>query len=123
APAEEALPLFGDDALDEALARLTLGLVDREEDVARAVAAGRGELDAEALLHHPGEELVRKRSEHACAVAGVRLAAAGSAVIHRTKHPVGVEDGLMRASTTDVGDESHAARVLLERGVVQTDLP
>ena len=65
------------------------------------------------------EKLVRQRGEDAGAVARVRLAAAGAAVVHVAQHFLGVDQNLVAALALDVRNKAHAARIVLERRVVQ----
>jgi hypothetical protein len=52
---------------------------------------------------------VRQRGQHAGAVARVRLAAAGAAVVHVLQHDLGIADDLMTPLALDVGHEPDAA--------------
>ncbi len=65
------------------------------------------------------QKLVRQRGEDAGAVARVRLAAAGAAVVHVAEHFLGIDENLVAALALDVRNEAHAARIVLERRVVQ----
>ncbi len=62
---------------------------------------------------------MRQGGQHAGAVAGVRLAPAGAAVIHAAQQLRRVHHNLVTAHALDVRDEPHAARVLFELRVVQ----
>ena len=68
------------------------------------------------------EEAVRQRGEDAGAVAGVHFRAARAAMIDVAEHGRGVDQDLVAALALDVRDEADAAGVVLEGGVVETDL-
>ena len=119
-PAEEALPLRFDRLQERGLAVRALLVVGRQKDVADAVLARLGKVDAELLLGRATQELVWDSGEHPGAVAGVRLRTAGAAVVHVAEDAVGVLDDLVGRHALDLGNEADAARVLLVRGVVET---
>jgi hypothetical protein len=78
-PAEQPLPLLGDDGRDQPLDFLALGEVARQEHAADTIVLGAGQGNAEAagLL---AEKFVRDLQQDAGAVAGVGLTAARAAV-------------------------------------------
>ena len=47
------------------------------------------------------------------------LAAAGAAVVHVAQHFLGVEQNLVAPLALDVRDKADAARIVLERGIVE----
>ena len=77
---------------------------------------GVGQVDARAFLHDLLEEGVRHLDQHAGAVAGVDLAAAGAAMIEVHEHLDALLEDAMRLAALDVDDEADAAGVVLERG-------
>ena len=81
--------------------------------------AGRRQLDAD-LGRLPGEEPVRHLNQDAGAVAGARVGADRAAVLEIEQDRERVLHELMRLLVLDVGDEADAARVLVERGIVQS---
>ncbi len=92
-PAQEVLPFLGDDPLEEALADLCWRRVGRGEERADAVLLGLGQLDPQRRQRR-GQELVGDLDQDARAVAGVVLAAAGTAMVHVVKRRQAVADKL-----------------------------
>src|SRR5262249_39099013 len=92
---------------------------DRHEQVADRVLAGLRQREAErlALL---GEERVRNLNEDSGAVAHAGVGAHRAAMLEVAEDLQRVLDDLMRLAAFDVGDETDAAGILVERGVVQT---
>ncbi len=80
---------------------------------------GGGSSAPSSCLHDALQKLVRQGGEDAGAVARVRLAAAGAAVVHVAEHFLGVDQNLMAPLALDVRNKAHAARIVLERRVVQ----
>ena len=80
---------------------------------------GGGSSALELLSHDALQELMRQGGEDAGAVARVRLAAAGAAVVHVAEHFLGIDQNLVAALALDVRNKPHAARIVLERRVVQ----
>ena len=68
------------------------------------------------------QELVRQGGQNAGAVARVRLAAAGAAVVHVAQHRAASSTIWWLRSPFDMGDEAHAAAVVLELRIVQSVL-
>ena len=85
---------------------------------ADAVVAGLGQADAERRAF-AAEELVRDLDQEAGAVAGVRLAAAGAAMVQVFERGQPVVNDLVRALALEMDDEAHAAAVVLELGAVE----
>jgi hypothetical protein len=118
APADEshalACDFFGEDAHDFLPPFCIMG----HEQRADPVLAGRGQCKAEfgRLLD---KKLVRNLNEDARAVAGARIGAHGTAVLEIDQDGQSILDDLMGLRAFDVGDEADAARILVERGVVQ----
>ena len=71
------------------------------------------------MLDDAGEEFVRQRGEDARAVACVRFATAGAAVIHVAEHFLGVDQNLVAPLAFDVGDETDAAGIVFISRVVE----
>ncbi len=78
--------------------------------MAAAVFTFRRQFDA-LFRHFLAQELVWHLDENARAVAGGRIRAAGTAVVHLGVHRERLLDDVMRALAFEVGDESDAARV------------
>ncbi len=93
--------------------------VRRQEHIARRVAPGRWERGAELFLGDARHELVRQRREDPGAIPRVRLCARRPAVRHAAAHPVRVAQNLVAPFTAHVRHETHAARVVLERRIVE----
>src|SRR5688572_32539136 len=72
--------------------------------------------------HDLAEEAIPRLDQDAGAVAGVRLAAAGPAVLEVDEHLQRLLDDVVRALPLDVHDEPDAAGVALMARVVQTRL-
>ena len=92
--------------------------VARHEQRADAVFAGLRQRDAERL-GLAGEELVRDLHQDAGAVAGARIGADRAAMLEVDQDGQRVDDDLVRLAALDVGDESDAAGILGERGIVK----
>ena len=114
-----ALLLVCDEFFDDGLALGPFGGIGRQKDDAGSKFARRGQVGVQLLLDHAGEEFVRQRGEDARAVAGVRFAAAGAAVVHVAEHFLGVDQDLMAPLAFDVRDKAHAARIVFVRGIVE----
>ena len=121
APAEEALALGLDGLADDGLALGALAQVLRQEDHADAVLALLGQRDAQRVGVLP-EEGVRDLELDAGAVAGVRVAALGAAVLQVDEHLDALLDDRVGAGAADVGDHADAAAVVLMGGGVQPAL-
>ena len=115
APAEH-LEALGLDDLLHGLARRggVLGRLRQEGD-AGGVAAVFGQVE----LDDGAQELVGHLQQDARAVAGVRFGALGTAVLQVHQGRDGLVDDVAAAAAVHVRDHRHAARVVLERGVVQ----
>ena len=84
-----------------------------------AYMAGLGQVDARVFLGHLLEEGVRHLHEHAGAVAGVDLAAAGAAMIEVLEDLDALLDDGVRFASLDVHDEADATGVMLELRVIE----
>ena len=92
--------------------------VARHEDVAGPYSPGSGRL-MRAFLTTFLEEGVRHLHQHAGAVAGVDLAAAGAAMIEVLEDLDALLDDRVRLVALDVHDEADAASVMLELRVIE----
>ena len=90
----------------------------RQERHADAVLAGgrQGEAELGALAR---EELVRDLDQHAGAVAGFRIAAAGAAVGQVDEDLNALDDDVVRFLAFDVGNEADTAGVVFLARIVQ----
>ena len=93
--------------------------IAREEDEPGAVLALGRQLEPEPR-GLAAEEPIGHLDQDARAVARVRLAAARAAVQQVDEHLQRLLDDRVRPLAFDVDDEPHPARVMLERGIVQT---
>jgi hypothetical protein len=84
-----------------------------------AVLAGARQLQL-LLLALAGEELVGLLEEDAGAVARVRLASAGAAVLEVDEHLDGLRDDVVRSPVLEIGHEADAARVVLVGRVIKS---
>jgi hypothetical protein len=87
----------------------------REEHCPDAVCAGGRKCEAEDLPQEP----IRHLQEDAGAVAGVRLAAAGAAVLEIDQDFERARDDRVRSAAGYVNDEADTARVVLERRIIE----
>jgi hypothetical protein len=86
--------------------------VARQEHHADAVVARRGQLDAR-LLRLRAQEVVGNLHQHAGAVAGERIAAAGAAMGEVAHHLEALLDDAVRLGALHVDHEADAAGVVL----------
>ena len=122
APADELLAAVGDDLLHDPPAQLAFAVVLGQEEDAGGERAGRPQFGAELVRGHSPKQGVGQRGQHAGAVAGVRLAAAGAAVVHLRQHVGGLLHQPVAALAAHMGDEADPAGVVLVGRVVETDL-
>ncbi len=118
-PAEQGQAFFANDALENSFALQALVLLDRQERHADAVGSGLRQREAE-FLAFAGKELVRNLDEHAGAVAGFRIAAAGAAMRQVEQNLNSLADDVVTFLAADAGDKPDAAGVVLVRRVVET---
>ncbi len=118
-PAEECLPFLGDDAGQQLLEPEPRPGLSGEEDGARAVGSQGRQVDARSG-HDLPEETIRRLDQEAGAVAGVRLAAAGAAVLQVDQDLQAARDDRMGSPTRYVDDEPDATGIVFERRVVQS---
>ena len=93
-------------------------VVVRHEQLADGVVAGLRQREAR-FLRDAREKLVRDLHQNAGAVAGARIGADRAAMFEIDQDRQRVFDDLVRLAALDVGDESDAARILVERGIVE----
>ncbi|GAA1801676.1 hypothetical protein GCM10009713_09170 [Brevibacterium celere] len=144
ADGEDAQALFGGDPADERLLvgerllpggrelpggdrRLGRGqagevgaVVLGEESDAHGVLAGRGQVDVLLFTDHLGEVVVRDLQGEAGAVAGALVGADAAAVLELAQRPQRLFDDLVVGRTAVADDESETARIVFERGVVES---
>src|SRR6185503_7779296 len=87
----------------------------RHEQIANGVFARSRQLEADARSFL-GKKLVRNLHQDSGAVAHARIGAGGAAVFQIAEYAQAVFDDQMRLTALDVGDESDAAGILVERG-------
>ncbi len=90
----------------------------REEDHPDAVKTRGREFDVD-FDTRAGEKIVRELYQQARAVARQRIAAACAAVRQIAKYRQSLLNDFMGAITGHVGNETHAASIVLESGVVK----
>src|SRR5262249_43711382 len=96
-PADDLLPLAGNDFGDDILALLPLSRVARQEYNAGRELPWRWQRRVQFLLRDALQKLVRQRRENAGAVARVRFATASATMIHVAQHFFGIDENLMAA--------------------------
>ena len=119
APAQQGLTFGGDDGGDGGLDGFALAGIFGQEHHADAVMAGHGQAEPE------GDRLRRQKivgdlKEDARAVAGVRLAAHGTAVVEVDQNLQGVTHRLVGFFALDVDNKAQTAGVVFKLRVVKT---
>ena len=112
APAEDGQPFGGGQPGQGGSDQVPFG---GEEGHAGRVGAGLGQLE----VARGAEELVGDLGQDPGPVPGSRVAALGTPVLKVAQHPQGSGHYLMTAAAGQVRDETDAARVVLEPGVVK----
>ena len=107
-----AQALLGGDPLDGRPGGRLTGVVVGQERAAHGVGTAVGQLEG----HGRAQERVGDLGEDAGAVAGVRLAAGGPAVVEVAQGGQGLVDDLVARLPGQGRDEGNAARVVLVRG-------
>ena len=117
APAEHREALFAHDALHNALALQARVRLHGQEGHPHPILAGRRESETQpgALPH---EELVGNLDEHAGAVSGLRVAAAGAAMGEVHQNLDSLDDDVVRLAAFDIGHEANAAGIAFLAGIV-----
>ena len=118
APAQQRLPLLLGETANYVLYRLLLSLVMRQECHANGVIAGlvSGYPQPAELF---GEEFVRHLYQHARAIAGFGIRAFRAAMLKAAQRLNAALQDHMGALALYVGDQPHAAGVMLKARVVQ----
>ncbi len=115
APGHHGEAFVLDDALDRRLRLLAIERVDRQEGESDGVVPDRRQVVTELAA----QEAIGDLHEHAGAVAGVGFGSGCSAVVEVAQRPKCRVDDAATGDALEVGDEGHAARVVLEARVVE----
>ncbi len=118
APADQLLAFGAHRLLEEPVDRVPAVLARGQEDHARAVAAALRQREAELLAFAP-EERVRRLEEDPGAVPRVLLRSGGAAVLQVEEHLQRLQHDVVRGASLDVGHESEAAGIVLQRRIVE----
>ena len=119
APAEDALTLGLHDLLEVLLEPAALGRIARQKDDAAAVGPRGGQGQAR-LAGGFLEKGVRHLHQHTRAIAGVDLAAAGTAMIQIAQHLDGVLHDLVGFAALYVDNEADSAGIMLKLRIVKS---
>ncbi len=117
APSEDLLAFLAHDFLERGFARGALVGVERQENLADSVFAGSRKIEA-ALERFTLQEFVGNLNQHSGAVAGGRIASAGSPMRQVVEDLQRLGDNIMRTFALDVDDEADSACVVLMGGIV-----
>src|SRR5262249_59565196 len=93
--------------------------VARHEKLTDGVLTGIGQLET-LLGRNLRKEFVGHLNQDAGAIAGARIGADRATMLEVAEDREGVVDDLVRLAALDVGDETDAARILIERRVIKT---
>jgi len=118
APADGFHALFTKDFFKYVPGAVAFRCIGRGKDHADAVVCRFGQLHPQQCADLV-QKLVRHLQEDAGAVAGIGLTAAGAAMIKIDKHGQCLLDDLVGLFALHVGDESDAAGIVLELGIVE----
>ena len=112
-------PCFARNPLDDAFALQTRMPLDGQERHAHAIFARGRERESQpgALAREKG---VRDLNQHAGAIPGFRIAAAGPAVRQVDEDLDTLEDDVVRLLTVDAGDKAYAAGLVFMARIVKT---
>ena len=118
-PSQKLLPFVRNHLLHDGLASLAALGVRGQKDHADSVFARRGQgyVQLGALLR---QEVVGYLNQHACAVSGSRVAAAGAPVRQVDQDLQTVLQNVVRLLAVNVGGQAHSTSVSLKPGIVQT---
>src|SRR5262249_12986081 len=119
APADHAQTFFADDALEDPFAVQTRLLLDGKKCHPHCVFAGSRQSESQRLAF-TGEELVGNLDEHASAVAGFRVAAAGATMSQVDQNLNPLLHDLMTLIASNAGYKPDTAGIVLVRRVVKT---
>ena len=117
APADHALALVGDRALEQLLQLRAARLVLRQEADADAVGALRRQ-----VVDHAAQQIVGHLQQDPRAVAGVRVRARRAAVLEVRQRHHRALDRLVRGLAVQARDERDATRIVFVLRVIETDL-
>ncbi len=113
APADQRLAFGCTNLRNRPLAGLALRVVGRQEHVPGRIATRFRQFGVESLDRRLRQKLVGQRGQDAAAVAGIRLRAAGAAMLHPAQQMVRIPDDLVAALPLDMRNEADAAAVVL----------
>ena len=119
APPQDLLAFFFHHLVEPVYARLLLVRIGGQEYHAGTVVSEFRQCDPQ-FTANPGKELVRQLCQHAHAVTGIFLAAAGSPMHQVLEDGEGMFDDSVRFAALDIDHESHPARIMLGARLVQT---
>jgi len=117
APAEQRQAFLLQHARDGGAHLFALGGVGRHEELADAVVAGLGQVEAELAAFFL-EEAMRDLHENAAAVAELGIGADGAAMVEILENAQAHRDDVVALAVLHVGDEADAAGIVLETRVV-----
>ena len=117
APAEQTLALRRDGPLEQRLQARAGRIVLRQEAHQHPVLARLRQLE----VHDGAQQLVGHLHEDPRAVARARVGAVGAAVLEVLQGRDRFLDDLVRRAVVQARDHAHAARIVLEAGVVESD--
>ena len=89
-PADQCLPLFGDQLVDCLFRDLTLVRIGRQKDHANTIGSRLRERDVQVCFCDLGEEVVRNPGDNPGAIARIDFATARATMSHVLQHPQGV---------------------------------
>ncbi len=119
-PSEKGLPFLGNHLLEDPLTCRPLAEVAGQEDHAGGVAPARGQIHCEVPLHDLLEEPMRESGQNAGTVTGILLAPHRAAVRHVDENRFRLLDDFMAGPALYVSDKTDTARVMFERGIVES---
>ena len=115
-PAEQALPLFFDDAGEALFADLALGGIRRQKQHAHSVLTRRGQ----RKVADGTKKLVGQLHQHTGTIARVGLATAGTSVLEMLQDLQGLTHQFVRLVALDVYDKADPAGVAFAGWIVKT---
>ena len=118
APAENFETFLPDHPVHHLATALALLVISREKDHAHPIGAGRRQREAES----PGfadEKRMRNLNENACAVPGLRVAAASAPVRQVDQNLNALQDNIVRPVAIDIRHETQAAGIVFLTGVIE----
>src|SRR5262249_33650520 len=118
-PAQNAQAFLANNAFENAFTVQARCFLDRQEGHADGILTRLRQSDAQQPAF-TRKEFVRNLYEHAGAVAGFRITAAGAAMGEVDKDLNSLLDDLMGLLAANAGDEAHAASIVLEARIVKT---